>query len=464
MLRASDYNIYIPTKNENDEYLLLHGYSGACDVVSEDIYRNLYPAKENKTGIDLLLDADRKYLIERGYITKKSSNEEQELLKKIVEIMMVKLRKGKMSLTLVPTYNCNFRCSYCFEKGNFSSGNELLNKTMDKKTVDTIFTVLDNVEKEGPGVNEDIVLFGGEPLMKENYEIVKYIVEKGAAQGHTFTAITNGYDLEFFQDLLGSKKIHKLQITLDGSEEYHNKRRFLRGGGETFAKIIENINKTLSQDIHISLRANIDKSNVNEIEKLIELFNTKKWTEKENFSYYFKSIHACDAKEDEDNRFRDKDIMKKLASLEDVGTLEKKYNLNSMYSLMNRFFQSVFHKKTKAINKPVFCSSPINLVTLDPYHDIYPCWEMIGNESAVIGKLENEVLSYNDYAEYWKNRNVGTIEECSRCAYALICSGNCPAHAKRNNDELYSAYCSDFKKIINEVVLELHKTYEKTLK
>lgn len=46
--------------------------------------------------------------------------------------------------------------------------------------------------------NNVITLYGGEPLLAENKDIVTYIVEEGVKRGYKFEAITNGYDLDCF--------------------------------------------------------------------------------------------------------------------------------------------------------------------------------------------------------------------------------------------------------------------------
>ncbi len=51
------------------------------------------------------------------------------------------------------------------------------------------------------------------------------IVDEGLKRSYSFSAVTNGYDLHHFTDLLGPKEIRRLQITLDGEEENHNRNR-----------------------------------------------------------------------------------------------------------------------------------------------------------------------------------------------------------------------------------------------
>lgn len=89
--------------------------------------------------------------------------------------------------------------------------------------------------------SKKIILYGGEPLLKQNKEIIKYIVSKGNNHGYHFTAITNGYDLEHFIDLLSPDKINHLQISIDGTEEKHNNRRTHFSDGKSFQKIMNNI-------------------------------------------------------------------------------------------------------------------------------------------------------------------------------------------------------------------------------
>lgn len=41
-----------------------------------------------------------------------------------------------------------------------------------------------------------------EPLLVQNRKIISYIIDRGKRLGFTFSAITNGYDLVAYEDLL----------------------------------------------------------------------------------------------------------------------------------------------------------------------------------------------------------------------------------------------------------------------
>ena len=112
-----------------------------------------------------------------------------------------------------------------------------------------------------------LTLYGGEPLLAENKEIVNYIVEEGVKRGYKFNAITNGYELEHYLDLLSPTKICKLQITIDGPKAIHDTRRIHYKDYGTFDKIIHNISMALKKNIKVSVRMNTDNHNVDKFSK-----------------------------------------------------------------------------------------------------------------------------------------------------------------------------------------------------
>ena len=105
-------------------------------------------------------------------------------------------------------------------------------------------------------------------------------------------AITNGHDLDIYSDILG-KLIYSVQITLDGIDEYHDKKRFLQGGKPTFSKIIESIDLCLERGVQVTIRSNIDNINIDQIGALVDFYKQKGWLGQKNFSFYFKNLHAC---------------------------------------------------------------------------------------------------------------------------------------------------------------------------
>lgn len=103
-LRISSF--IIPVKVDENKYMLIHGYSGAMDIVDEESIKTLKSncldeIKNNFT------QAQIQRFINRGYLTCKSIKEEQEYVRKISNVL-IKRNKifGRNNYTLLVTYNC----------------------------------------------------------------------------------------------------------------------------------------------------------------------------------------------------------------------------------------------------------------------------------------------------------------------------------------------------------------------
>lgn len=112
-LRTSSYIIPVKLESEEGKYMLIHGYTGAMDIVSESVVLCL-KYNEIKKLSDLTLQA----LQRRGYITNKTKEEEIEYVERVAQALHKRDEILHKSFTWVVTYNCNFRCPYCFEKEN----------------------------------------------------------------------------------------------------------------------------------------------------------------------------------------------------------------------------------------------------------------------------------------------------------------------------------------------------------
>lgn len=183
------------------------------------------------------------------------------------------LSPQKLELTLFPTEQCNFRCTYCYE--DFSIGR------MSRRTIDAIKKLL--TLRSGDLRHLNISWFGGEPLVA--YDIVKEITffASDLAKANDFAFFsgitTNGYALNDKRiDELHQAGIRKYQISLDGEGVSHDQTRLRIDGKGTFEKIWANIlliEKMASQgllpDIKVMLRIHIHPNNVESVIKLADL-------------------------------------------------------------------------------------------------------------------------------------------------------------------------------------------------
>ena len=174
--------------------------------------------------------------------------------------------RHKLQLTINPTLHCNFRCPYCFEGA----------KPPVYMTDEVEDAIIDFIRKQKNIDSLYITWFGGEPLMAfdKMLSINNKIKELGYIK-YNADIITNGYLLkERVIDELDNLKVNSIQITIDGLEETHDKRRPLISGKGSFQQIIENIDllQTKKPDFRLGIRVNIDDTNKEEFIEVCKFF------------------------------------------------------------------------------------------------------------------------------------------------------------------------------------------------
>ena len=221
-LHKSYYTITVKLQAEDDKHMLIHGYTGAIDIVDSNIVNAM-----NAENISSVLSEDEISLLsQRGYLTNKIIEEEQSYVAHFADVLHRMNSKLYKNFGFVITYDCNFRCPYCFENIISKHGTAWSKRTMTKEMVDKAYDAMLKIEPHRELHSNNIILYGGEPLLRENREIVEYIIKKGHNLGYKFKAITNGYDLNYYSDLISPKFFKSFQISIDGFREKHNSRKF----------------------------------------------------------------------------------------------------------------------------------------------------------------------------------------------------------------------------------------------
>lgn len=164
---------------------------------------------------------------------------------------------------VLSTTGCNARCSYCYEKG-------VKPVHMSKETAVDVANYM--ISKSDPNDGIHIRWFGGEPLY--NVDAIDTICNVLKEKGKTFwsSMMSNGF--EFDDDMIKRSKslwnLRKIQITLDGTHDEHNRiKNFKDKTHDPFNKILYNIEKLADMGIEVSIRLNIERENVDDMHDLI---------------------------------------------------------------------------------------------------------------------------------------------------------------------------------------------------
>lgn len=415
--RLSSYAISIELENEPNNSLLIHGYTGAIDLIDKSIVKFLIENSFFDRAVLPCEESTKDALEKRGYITLQTEGEEKEYFKRLATALFRKesmLRKG---FTFLITYDCNFRCPYCFEKDIQKDGT-----AFTKEMVDKAYQAILQIAPDERLRSRSITLYGGEPLLKRNKNIISYIIEQGKELGFKFSAISNGYDLKYYEDLLSPEDISFIQITIDGIKERHNQRRIHYQGYPTFDTIIENIGIALNKGVAISVRVNTDRNNIEDLDELQTIFRDLGYTENRLFSINSALLrNYSDSTEKAYQYFSQKDFIE----------WHKKHGSESTcqdYGVYRKIHAAIKQGKPLSF-RSTFCSAQTGGFVFDPFGRIYTCWETVNQKEHCIGNysLNNDIVWNEQVGERWRKTYLLENAICAGCKYALLCGGGCPA-------------------------------------
>lgn len=468
-MRLSTYEIILPLLDKDikeiaDYRLMVNGLYGAFDIVAKEECEKISAGK-----FDELPPALFERLLLRGHLTRKNESEELADMKLLAR-MHKKIYGGRgIGLVIMPTYDCNFRCPYCFEQHRLNKGKDWLSQTMSDEMIAAVFSTMKNYKSRGYDVDH-CTFYGGEPLLAKNLPVVRKIAEHCRELDLKMDAITNGYDLEAYREFFEEFKFESLQITVDGVGEVNDRRRIHKDGGGTYEKILANVELALELGIKVSLRVNIGLENLHGMKDLIDDLKARGFIDKEKeraaeekilietapkaktkrgrFSYYFKAT-TNDFKH-EKAILREKDILDELIK---YGlTTEEAFERESQYSVVGRL-KALFQKESFSSFEPAYCGAERGMAVVDPYGKIFPCWDFVGKYDKVMGFVDiktGRFLFGFDKAK-WKTRTVDIMEKCKTCPYCFICRGGCASRAEYNTGNCFREDCGESKEIFNSV-------------
>jgi uncharacterized protein len=438
----SDYIIPIEIKDKGTrKMLLIHGYTGAIDVVSVSVWENIHNGDYDKLSEDTF-----NTLLQRGYLTQKTKEQEAHFVCSIHDALHLDDMLTESDITWVVTYNCNFRCPYCFEDREMKNGTQSI--TFTKEEVDNAFRLISSIQKDKKEGKRIMTLFGGEPLLAENKPIVSYIVNKGKELGYKFEAITNGYEVDSFTELLSQDAIYKLQITVDGPPQLHNLRRVHYKGFDTFDKIMKNIDLALKKGVNVVIRTNVDNECKSQYNDLKAIFDKLGYLSNSKFKLYSSILR--------NNSHIDQEEATGLSFLSIDDYTDSKNEIGYNDFGLNKRMHDAFTGHRSVIYRTKLCSAQANGYVLAPLGQIYPCWEVIGDANYKIGTYSTNSHNWNEENLLkWSEQRATNRQTCKRCKYLLFCGGGCPYHYINNNYDHCKIFRNTFRNAAIKAFSEL---------
>lgn len=421
-MKESKYNFFYSI--EDNKYLAYNTFTNGLAVIYNDVKDKIAEKKFDKINKNVL-----KELKKGGFIVSGDINE-LDLLK--IRYRRNQYRQDYFALTIAPTINCNMACKYCFETPD--------KKVMDKKTINKLVEFVEKNLKNGVKTFS-VTWYGGEPLLHPEIieelsnEFIKLCENNRVI--YSSSIITNGTLLtENNARMLKKYKVRQAQVTLDGPEAIHNRRRPYRNGQGTFQDIINNL-KEILKILPVSLRVNIDKTNVDDMQHFFSLLTNEPWYDSNRMNIYYglvrKTTNSCQC--NESNTIDTGDYLKKSLELNNY-LMEKDTKWD--------FFPSM----------GVACgATSLNSYVVGPIGELYKCWSNLGDNSKIVGTIFNDEIELSKvYARYLLS-GFENDEECLKCKMLPVCFGGCVDLIMRREDGKYkSKDCVMWKYYLEETL------------
>ncbi len=396
-MKWSRFNLLFIAADKN--YFLFNSRTNSFLSLDRSVYESMEKKEIQEHNIDF---NDLPEEILKDLIEKKIIVEDWEDDNYISQMKYLKLRKSytgsTLSLVIAPTLDCNFKCPYCYE-------NNLPSHKMKESIQNKLINFINMHVSRVKGLT--IYWHGGEPLLA--YKTIQSIINKIERECQIpiidHNMVSNGYLLNkgmcsFFKE----KKLKYIQITVDGTEETHNKNRIHKAGVPTYEKIINNIDMILEEipECNVGVRVNIHNGNKDDYANVYKNLSHR-WRNK-NCKVYPAFVLAHD----------DKCEVSCLSPLEKA----KFYiDLNKKHSIEVDFRPWIQLGSCSAIYE--------NHYVIDPYGNLYKCWADMGMKDRIIGNLDNSINNWKYVSEYMINSDKFSDQKCMNCSIFPICDGGC---------------------------------------
>jgi uncharacterized protein len=353
-------------------------------------------------------------LVDNGFVLQDTVDEEESIAKLEQDMSS----PYTLSLVILPTENCNFRCVYCYE--------EHKNNMMQD---DGYQAILRYIKSRTQLKYLSIAWFGGEPLLCRDkvLELGKALVEYCKFNSITLQQgmTTNGYLLtsELMQELLAIN-IDKYQITVDGIKTEHDTKRYLANGQGTWDTITHNLKaiKSVKGQFELTIRYNYDNNS-----DIVAFLHTYKEMFGDDYRYklHLVSVGDWSPTDSSDTSRVDLDISNVLAMAHKMGI-----RLSNVDSFRNSLSMICYANMSTSMG-------------IMPDLSVRKCTVKLDADYNQIGRLTLEgVLELNQSKlDWWVKGHKRII--CLDCVVKPMCmSRRCPLRPQETSDTacLYQQY------------------------
>jgi uncharacterized protein len=321
-----------------------------------------------------------------------------------------KYQTAGLNVVLVPTYACNLACEYCqVDKVSWRT----MDDTIRNKVTRCIQKQISRYNYKALEIN----VYGGEPFvafsnwMKMVEELHTFCLERGVK--FRIGIYTNGTILKEAQiEQLLRYHIKSIQVSVDGPQAIHDKRRPYRKTGQgSYEIVMETLARLKQADLNPIVAINIDKENYEHLGELLEDLKARGLG---NLPVVFGSISV---------------------KTDACGSYQSCYTDGAVIQLFPRVWQLAkehgFEQNFTPLSFPIYCGhQTFSNMVIDAAGDLYKCYAFVGLAEHRCGTINDEgEIQYEAPYYQWMTRDPLAMASCPQCKLLPFCGGGCGAQA-----------------------------------
>lgn len=409
MITLSKYLVTVPIEGSS-KVIAFSTRTGKVCTISNTVLDKLTEKKVEEIPIETL-----EQLMSNEVVVGEGENE----LETIISQNKAYIEDRTMLYEVIqPTAMCQLGCGYC--------GQQHTKDYLQTGAAEKILQRIESRLQSGKYKHLSIGWFGSEPLMglAQIRTMTPELIALAAKYncGYSSKMVSNGLSLKepIFLELVQKWKVQGIEVTLDGTAEYHDKRRYTKDGLSTFDLIFNNLLKILNRPdfkslgCGISLRCNVDATNYDSVKPLIHLLAENNLQDKISY-FYVAPVHKWG-----------NDAYLMSLEKEEFAKLEMEWLLEQF---KYGFTQSLLPQRKHQVCISVTNDSEV----FDAFGNVYDCSETplvdtYANTDYVLGNINNgpdSISSHRPLLSFYDEVLDGDYP-CTKCPMLPTCGGGCP--------------------------------------
>ncbi len=363
-----------------------------------------------------------------------------------------------MTIIIKPTFNCNFRCSYCYLSNDVKTDCHVMSIDLAKLIIEQI---KDFISKR-PRKSVTLLWHGGEPLLWgiDNFkQIFEYTDSFKDTVLFRHSIQTNLSLIDDRYITLFKEYGVRVGFSLDGIKSINDNQRKKADGSGTFDCIIDKVDKCRSAGLNVGAIIVASSAFKGRIYELYQFLRNKRLNFK--FNPLFLSGEATNCK---DLSLSPNEYAQMAIELFDLWFYdpEKRINESTFIDIASYFITDKM--RTTGCMFATNCQQ--NIFAVSPYGEIFPCGRFCETDTRFsYGNINNQPLkailanrkTSESYARFSYLREKG----CNKCQFFNLCHGGCLHDGYLNGVDFKSKtfLCAAYKKIFKYIMLRMSEMF-----